>query len=154
MPAAIEKLVGVGVGLIGASFACWAVAGTVVLLGSVYTFGSRDIPAPQATLMKTIIEGVLAGALPWGLVLSGAGLAITALLCSVSPLAFAIGVYLPLGTMAAIFVGAQAIRMRLEELALVAEFPEYAAYAAATPRIVPLLLHRRKLGPIAIGRGR
>jgi uncharacterized oligopeptide transporter (OPT) family protein len=91
--------------LIGASFACWAVAATVVLLGSVYTFGSRDIPAPQATLMKTIIEGVLAGALPWGLVLSGAGLAITALLCSVSPLAFAIGVYLPLGTMAAIFVG-------------------------------------------------
>jgi putative OPT family oligopeptide transporter len=91
--------------LIGASFACWAVAGTVVLLGSVYAFGSRDIPAPQATLMKTIIEGVLAGALPWGLVLSGVGLAVTALLCSVSPLAFAIGVYLPLATMAAIFVG-------------------------------------------------
>jgi len=91
--------------LIGASFACWAVAGTVILLGSVYTFGSRDIPAPQATLMKTIIEGVLAGVLPWGLVLSGVGLAITALLCSVSPLAFAIGVYLPLATMAAIFLG-------------------------------------------------
>ena len=91
--------------LIGASFACWAVAATVILLGTVYTFGSRDIPAPQATLMKTIIEGVLAGALPWGLVLSGAGLAVSALLCSVSPLAFAIGVYLPLGTMAAIFVG-------------------------------------------------
>jgi putative OPT family oligopeptide transporter len=91
--------------LIGASFACWAVAGTVILLGSVYTFGSRDIPAPQATLMKTIIEGVLAGALPWGLVLSGVGLAITALLCSISPLAFAIGVYLPLATMAAIFLG-------------------------------------------------
>jgi putative OPT family oligopeptide transporter len=91
--------------LIGASFACWAVAGTVLLLGSVYTFGSQDVPAPQATLMKTIIEGVLAGALPWGLVLSGAGLAVTALLCSVSPLAFAIGVYLPLATMAAIFIG-------------------------------------------------
>ena len=91
--------------LIGASFACWAVAGTVMLLGSVYTFGSRDIPAPQATLMKTIIEGVLAGALPWGLVLSGVGLAVGAFLCSVSPLAFAIGVYLPLATMAAIFLG-------------------------------------------------
>jgi uncharacterized oligopeptide transporter (OPT) family protein len=76
-----------------------------MLLGSVYTFGSQDVPAPQATLMKTIIEGVLAGALPWALVLSGAGLAVTALLCSVSPLAFAIGVYLPLATMAAIFVG-------------------------------------------------
>jgi putative OPT family oligopeptide transporter len=91
--------------LIGASFACWAVAATVILLGAAYTFGSRDIPAPQATLMKTIVEGVLAGALPWALVLSGVGLAIGALVCSISPLAFAIGVYLPLGTMAAIFLG-------------------------------------------------
>jgi len=91
--------------LIGASFACWAVAGTVLLLGAAYTFGSQDIPAPQATLMKTIVEGVLAGALPWGLVLSGGGLSIGAMLCGVSPLAFAIGVYLPLSTMAAIFVG-------------------------------------------------
>lgn len=91
--------------LIGASFACWAVAATVILLGTAYTFGSREIPAPQATLMKTIVEGVLAGALPWSLVLSGAGLAIGALVCSISPLAFAIGVYLPLATMAAIFVG-------------------------------------------------
>ena len=55
--------------------------------------------------MKTIIEGVLAGALPWGLVLSGGGLSVGAMLCGVSPLAFAIGVYLPLATMAAIFVG-------------------------------------------------
>jgi putative OPT family oligopeptide transporter len=91
--------------LIGASFACWAVAGTVLLLGTAYTFGSRELAAPQATLMKTIIEGVLAGALPWGLVLSGSGLAIVALLCGISPLAFAIGVYLPLGTMAAIYLG-------------------------------------------------
>ena len=91
--------------LIGASFACWAVAATVILLGSAYTFGSREIPAPQATLMKTIVEGVLAGALPWGLVLSGGGLAVSAWLCSVSPLAFAIGVYLPLATMAAIYLG-------------------------------------------------
>jgi putative OPT family oligopeptide transporter len=91
--------------LIGASFACWAVAGTVLLLGGVYSFGSPEIPAPQATLMKTIIEGVLAGALPWTLVLSGAGLGVGALLCGVSPLAFAIGVYLPLATMAALYVG-------------------------------------------------
>jgi putative OPT family oligopeptide transporter len=91
--------------LIGASFACWVVAATVMLLGSAYTFGSTDIPAPQATLMKTIIEGVLAGALPWGLVLSGGGLAVGSWLCGVSPLAFAIGVYLPLATMAAIYVG-------------------------------------------------
>jgi len=91
--------------LIGAAFACWAVAATVLLLGHAYEFGSPEIPAPQATLMKTIIEGVLAGALPWDLVLTGAGLAIGAMLCGVSGLAFAIGVYLPLATMAPLFVG-------------------------------------------------
>ena len=91
--------------VIGAAFACWAVAATVLLLGSAYEFGSKEIPAPQATLMKTIIEGVLAGALPWGLVLTGAGLSIGAMLCGVSGLAFAIGVYLPLATMAPLYVG-------------------------------------------------
>ncbi len=91
--------------LIGASFACWGVAATVLLLGSAYTFGTKEIPAPQATLMKTIIEGVLSGALPWGLVLSGAGLSIAVILCGISGLAFAIGVYLPLASMAPIFLG-------------------------------------------------
>ena len=91
--------------LIGAAFACWAVAATVLLLGSAYEFGSKEIPAPQAMLMKTIIEGVLAGALPWGLVLTGAGLSICAMLCGVSGLAFAIGVYLPLSTMAPLYLG-------------------------------------------------
>ncbi|NJD32452.1 MAG: oligopeptide transporter, OPT family, partial [Gammaproteobacteria bacterium] len=91
--------------LIGSAFACWAVAATVMLLGNAYEFGSKEIPAPQATLMKTIIEGVLSGALPWDLVLTGAGLSIGAMLCGVSGLAFAIGVYLPLATMAPLYVG-------------------------------------------------
>ncbi|HUL76377.1 MAG TPA: oligopeptide transporter, OPT family [Vicinamibacteria bacterium] len=91
--------------LIGAASACWAVAATVMLLGQAYEFGSREIPAPQATLMKAIIEGVLGGALPWGLVLTGAGLSIGAMLCGVSGLAFAIGVYLPLASMAPLYVG-------------------------------------------------
>ena len=91
--------------LLGAAFACFGVAATVLLLGRVYTFGSPEVPAPQATLMKTIIEGVLAGALPWGLVLSGGGIALSAILCGVSGLAFAIGVYLPLASMAAIYAG-------------------------------------------------
>jgi putative OPT family oligopeptide transporter len=91
--------------LIGAAFACWAVAATVLLLGRVYEFGSAEIPAPQAMLMKTIVEGVLAGSLPWDLVLTGAGLSIGAMLCGVSGLAFAIGVYLPLAAMAPLYVG-------------------------------------------------
>jgi len=91
--------------LIGACVACWAVAATVLLLGRAYTFGSGELKAPQATLMKTIIEGVLSGNLPWDLVLSGGGLSIGAMLCGVSGLAFAIGVYLSLATMAPLFIG-------------------------------------------------
>jgi putative OPT family oligopeptide transporter len=99
--------------LIGATFACWAVAGTVLLLGRAYEFGSKDLAAPQAVLMKTIIEGVLSGDLPWGLVLTGAGVAGAAMLCGISGLAFAIGVYLPLATMLPIFVGG-CVRARVE----------------------------------------
>jgi uncharacterized oligopeptide transporter (OPT) family protein len=91
--------------LLGAAAACFAVAGTVQLLGRAYTFGSPELPAPQAMLMKTIVEGVLSGKLPWSLVLSGAGLSIGAILCGVSGLAFAIGVYLPLASMAPIWLG-------------------------------------------------
>ena len=91
--------------LIGAAFACWAVAATVLLLGDAYEFGSKEIPAPQAMLMKTVVEGVLSGDLPWGLVLTGAGLSAGAMLCGVSGLAFAIGVYLPLAAMAPLYVG-------------------------------------------------
>ena len=91
--------------LIGAAFACWAVAGTVILLGQAYTFGSKEMPAPQATLMKTIVEGVLSGDLPWGVVLTGVGISLSAILCGVSGLAFAIGVYLPLASMAPIYLG-------------------------------------------------
>jgi putative OPT family oligopeptide transporter len=91
--------------LIGAAFACWAVAGTILLLGAAYGFGTKELPAPQATLMKTIIEGVLAGKLPWGLVLSGGGISLAASLCGVSGLAFSIGVYLPLASMAPVYLG-------------------------------------------------
>lgn len=90
---------------IGAAFACWAIAGTVLLLGRAFTFGSPELPAPQATLMKTVIEGVLAGALPWGLVGVGAALAICALIAGLPGLAFAVGIYLPLGSLTPIFVG-------------------------------------------------
>ena len=90
---------------IGAAFACWAVAATVLLLGKAFTFGSPDLAAPQATLMKTVIEGVLAGSLPWGLVGTGAGLSICALIAGLPGLSFAVGIYLPLATMMPVYVG-------------------------------------------------
>ncbi|MGZ8796272.1 MAG: OPT family oligopeptide transporter, partial [Thermoanaerobaculia bacterium] len=90
---------------VGAAFACWAIAGTVLLLGKAFTFGSPELPAPQATLMKTVIEGVLSGVLPWGLVGSGAALAVCALIAGLPGLSFGVGIYLPLATLAPVFVG-------------------------------------------------
>jgi putative OPT family oligopeptide transporter len=90
---------------IAAAFACWAVAGTVLVLDNAYKFGSTELPAPQATLMRTVIDGVLAGALPWGLVGTGAMFALCAILAGLPGLSFAIGIYLPLGSLTPIFLG-------------------------------------------------
>ena len=90
---------------IAAAVACWAIAWTVLQLGKAFTFGSPDLAAPQATLMKTVIEGVLSGTLPWGLVGVGAALAVCALIAGLPGLAFAVGIYLPLGSLTPIFVG-------------------------------------------------
>src|SRR5215468_6253837 len=96
---------------LGAATACWAVAATLLFLGNELGFGTKELPAPQATLMKTVIEGLMAGSLPWGQVLAGAGLAAGAMLAGLQGLAFAIGVYLPLASMMAIFVGGIARRI-------------------------------------------
>jgi hypothetical protein len=77
----------------------------VFLLNDQYSFGSPDLPAPQATLMKTVIDGVLTGSLPWGLVGTGAAFSLAAMLAGLPGLAFAVGIYLPLGSLTPIFVG-------------------------------------------------
>jgi len=89
----------------GAMVNAFAIAGVVLLLGTQYGFGGADFPAPQATLMKTVIDGVLNANLPWGLVLTGAAFAIVAELLGIPSLAFAVGIYLPLSTMTPVFVG-------------------------------------------------
>lgn len=96
---------------LGAAFACWAVAGIVLLLGKTYTFGSPELPAPQATLMKTVIDGVLSGSLPWGLVGTGAAFSLSGLLAGLPGLAFAVGLYLPLGSLTPIFLGGAVRRL-------------------------------------------
>ena len=69
------------------------------------SIGSDDLPAPQATLMATIIKGLLIQNLPWGLVLVGVFLSITLELCGIRSLSFAVGSYLPIATTAPIFAG-------------------------------------------------
>jgi len=67
--------------------------------------GSTDYPAPQATLMSVVINGILTRKLPWTLVLFGAFTVIVLELCGVPSLAFAVGLYLPISTTTPIFVG-------------------------------------------------
>jgi putative OPT family oligopeptide transporter len=61
--------------------------------------------APQATLMATLIKGILSKNLDWNFVLAGAFLAVVVELCGIKALSFAIGVYLPLSTTLPIFIG-------------------------------------------------
>jgi len=67
--------------------------------------GGEKLPAPQGTLMATIIKGVLARDLPWGFIFVGAALAVVVQLCGVSGLAWAVGAYLPISTTLPIFLG-------------------------------------------------
>src|SRR5207248_7043782 len=70
-----------------------------------HAIGSDKYPAPQGTLMATLIRGLLAHNLDWQFVLVGVFLAVTVELCGVSPLSFAVGAYLPLSTTLPIWVG-------------------------------------------------
>jgi putative OPT family oligopeptide transporter len=67
--------------------------------------GDAKLPAPQGTLMATIIQGVLSRDLPWGFIFIGAAMAVVVQLCGVSGLAWAVGAYLPISTTFPIFVG-------------------------------------------------
>ena len=73
--------------------------------GLTHAIGSEKFPAPQGTLMATLIKGLLAFNLDWQFVLVGAFLSLTMELCGVKSLSFAVGAYLPLSTTAPIFVG-------------------------------------------------
>lgn len=97
--------------MIGVVVSSLVVGGTLLLLNDAIGIGAvtaehpKPLPAPQATLMATIIKGLLSQDLPWGLVLVGMALAGVMELAGVRSLPFAVGAYLPLSTTAPIFVG-------------------------------------------------
>jgi putative OPT family oligopeptide transporter len=94
----VGELLGV---ITSAAFVCL----TVIVLSRAYGFGSPELPAPQATLMKLVIDGVLQQSLPWGMVGIGVGIAVGAELLRIPSLPFAVGVYLPVSTMVPVFLG-------------------------------------------------
>ncbi len=91
--------------IIGVVASALAIGATLYLLDSAWGFGSKELGAPQATLMKMIIEGIMGGNLPWGLILIGVFIAIIVELLRIPVLPVAIGIYLPVQLNACIMVG-------------------------------------------------
>jgi len=88
------------------NFAAAATIGFVMyFLHSTKTIGSAELPAPQATLMSLIVQGLFGGNLPWTLVLIGMGIGVASEIARVPTLPFAIGIYLPFSTSTAMFIG-------------------------------------------------
>lgn len=101
--------------LIGVVAAAFAIGGVLYLLDAAWGFGSEQLGAPQAMLMKMIIEGVMDNNLPWALVFIGVFLAIAVEVVGIPVLPFAIGVYLPVQLNACIMVGGL-IRLAIEKM--------------------------------------
>lgn len=91
--------------LIGAVISAFTIGGVLVLLDSAWGFGTKDLAAPQATLMKMIVEGVMDGNLPWALVFIGIFIAVVVEILGIPVLPVAIGLYLPLELSSTIMIG-------------------------------------------------
>jgi len=98
--------------IIGVLVSTLVIGGTLFLLdhtyrepGMAHGIGGAKMPAPQATLMATIIKGLLAQNLPWAPVLVGVFLAFMAQMAGAHALSWAVGAYLPLSTTFPIFIG-------------------------------------------------
>ncbi len=91
--------------IIGVVVSAVVIGAILWLLDASWGYGSNELPAPQAMLMKLIIEGVMGGSLPWGLVFAGVFIAIFVEILGIPVLPFAVGLYLPINTSTAIMTG-------------------------------------------------
>jgi len=112
--------------IVGVVVSASVIAITTIYMHQVFGIGSADVPAPQATLMATIIKGLLNQNLPWGLVLVGVFVSVTLELCGIHSLSFAVGSYLPIATTAPIFAGGL-VRWWVEQKTGVAQESEVSA---------------------------
>lgn len=99
--------------LIGVVASGLAIGGVLYLLNTAYGYGGAEVPAPQATLMKMIVEGIMGGNLPWNLVFVGVFMAIGLEILRIPVMPFAIGVYLPIYLNATIMIGG-VVRMLMD----------------------------------------
>lgn len=100
--------------LIGALAAALAIGGVLYLLNAAWGYGSTQLPAPQATLMKMVVEGVMGDNLPWTLVFCGVGIAVVVEILGIPVLPFAVGLYLPIHLSTPIMAGGL-VRLYIEK---------------------------------------
>lgn len=91
--------------IIGVLASAVTIGGVLYLLNQAWGYGSDSLPAPQATLMKLIVEGVMDGNLPWTLIFVGIFIAVAMEIMRIPVLPFAVGLYLPVHLSAGIMVG-------------------------------------------------
>lgn len=91
--------------LLGVVVSGLAIGGVLYLLDAAWGYGTAEVPAPQAGLMKMIVEGIMGGNLPWALVFIGVFLALGMEILRIPVMPFAIGLYLPIYLNTTIMIG-------------------------------------------------
>ena len=91
--------------MIGVVVAAAAIGGVLYLLNEAWGYGSEQIPAAQATMMKMLVEGIMNADLPWALILIGVFIAVVVEILKVPVMPFAVGMYLPFSLSAGIMAG-------------------------------------------------
>ena len=100
--------------LIGVVASAVAIGAILYLLNAAWGYGSTQLPAAQATLMKMIVEGVMGGNLPWNLIFVGVFIGIVVEILGIPVLPFAVGLYLPIHLSVPMMIGG-AIRWIIEK---------------------------------------
>lgn len=98
----LKQQIGEMVGVVASAF---TIGGVLYLLNAAWGYGSTELPAPQATLMKMVVEGVMEGNLPWNLVFVGVAVAVIVEILRIPVLPFAVGLYLPIHLSVPIMAG-------------------------------------------------
>lgn len=98
----LKQQIGEMIGVVASAF---TIGGVLYLLNMAWGYGSSELPAPQATLMKMVVEGVMEGNLPWNLVFVGVAVAVIIEILQLPVLPFAVGLYLPIHLSVPIMAG-------------------------------------------------
>lgn len=98
----VKQQIGEMIGVVASAF---TIGGVLYLLNMAWGYGSSELPAPQATLMKMVVEGVMEGNLPWNLVFAGVAVATIIEILQLPVLPFAVGLYLPIHLSVPIMAG-------------------------------------------------